>query len=72
MWVRLGVRVGVLYGCEGGGPHWEVSSRPDGPLSGVVSGVLAWQRRLQDLTGPRQGIQVAVAPPVQLEKRWAI
>lgn len=30
----------------------------------------AWQRRPQDLTGVGHNIQVAVAPPDQLEERW--
>lgn len=30
----------------------------------------AWQRRLQDLTGVGHNIQVAAAPPDQLEERW--
>lgn len=54
----------------GGVSLWEVSSWADGPLSGVVSGVFTWRRRLQDLTGPGLGIQVATAPPDQLEERW--
>lgn len=66
----VGWRFGGLWGWEG--PLWEVSSWPDGPLSGVVRVLLTWQKRLQDLTGPRQGIQVATVPPDQLEKRWAI
>lgn len=57
-------------GGGGGCILWEVLSWADGPLSGVVSGVFTWQRRLQDLTGPGLSIQVATAPPDQLEERW--
>ncbi len=71
-WLEGGELWGSCGGDDGGGGGtlWEVSSWADGPLSGVVSGVFTWQRRLQDLTGPGHSIQVATAPPDQLEERW--
>lgn len=68
----------VWWGCMRGAGEG-VSGGGQSSLGGVVlsrwtslwrSKSFAWQRRLQDLTGAGHNIQVAAAPPDQLEERW--